>query len=145
MKLNWGTSIAIFYSLFMAIMIFMVIRATQNKVQLVQENYYDKDLNYEAFRVSRANAAALVEKINLQVFAGDRLLISFPNEKIDVEGTVTLYRPADRKLDRRFTLELDQENSMAIDTSSLTKGLWRVRLDWNMQGKSFYQEEIITL
>ena len=145
MKLNWGTSIAIFYSLFMAIMIFMVIRATQDKVQLVQENYYDKDLNYEAFRVSRANAEALVEKINFEVFAEDRLLISFPNEKTDVEGTVTLYRPADRNLDQKFTLDLDQENNMAIGTTSLTKGLWRVRLDWNMHGKSYYQEEIITL
>ena len=146
MKLNWGTSIAIFYSLFVLVMIIMVVRASQNSVQLVEENYYNKDLNYEAFRQSRANAANLEPPVQIQFSAGtDHIKIAFPHALQGGKGTVTLYRPSNRMQDKKYTLKLDEEKTMKIPVEGLRKGYWKVLLHWEMAGADYYQEEDIVL
>ncbi len=146
MKLNWGSGIAIFYIFFMVIMISMVIRATQNKVELVQQDYYDKDLNYETFRESKQNTASLKENISIKFHHRDaEIQIVFPQSIKSVQGAVTLYRPSNTLLDKKLSIDLDEDNTMVIPTHRLARGLWRVQLNWNSGDKSYYQEEIITL
>ena len=47
MKLHWGHGIAIFYSLFVAVLVFQVIRSTAYDNSLVSEAYYKDDINYQ--------------------------------------------------------------------------------------------------
>jgi hypothetical protein len=47
MKLNWGTGIAIFYGLFMVIMITFVVMSRNVDHSLVMEDYYEADINYQ--------------------------------------------------------------------------------------------------
>jgi nitrogen fixation protein FixH len=146
MKLNWGTSIAIFYSLFVVVMIIMVVRASQNSVQLVQDNYYDKDLNYEAFRKSRENTANLKEQIEISHQAGTaHVTIGFPKDISGINGSITMYRPSNRFQDKKYTIKLNEENSMMIPLEGLSKGLWKILIDWKADNKSFYQEEDLIL
>ena len=47
MKFNWGTGIFLLYAGFAAVTIALVIFAMTKKVDLVTDNYYDKELKYE--------------------------------------------------------------------------------------------------
>ena len=47
MKINWGTGIFIFYSLFVGALVFQLVKSFQYDNSLVVENYYEKDLNYQ--------------------------------------------------------------------------------------------------
>lgn len=147
MKINWGWSIAIFYSLFVIVMVFMVMKSTQNKPKMVQENYYEKDLNYEAFRQKRQNGAALKDLVNISYEARDRQLkISFPGNLENIEGDITMYRPSNQYLDKNFKLDLDSMGDMIIPLDkSLAPGKWKIQLDWKNESQEFFNEEIIII
>ena len=146
MKINWGTGIAIFYTAFVIIMISMVVYASKQGVNMVQENYYDKDINYEAFRKSRANAQLISEEIKVEYVQGKKIYVSFPASMKIEKGIITMYRPSDRHQDRSFKIEVDANNRAEISTSSLARGAWRILLDWkNGGGKVFYHERQMIL
>lgn len=145
MRINWGTSIAIFYTAFVIIMISMVVYASKQDVNMVQEDYYDKDINYEAFRKSRANAQRVSEQIKVEYIQGEKIYVSFPVSMKIEEGVITMYRPSDRHLDRNFKIEVDGNNRAEISTSRLTRGSWRILLDWQHDGHAFYHEQQMIL
>lgn len=147
MKINWGRGIAIFYICFMMVMIFMVVKSSQNDVQLVQENYYEKDLNYEAFRQSRANAEAMPDPIQVEYSVKERhIQIRFPSNMQKSVGKIALFRPSNKFMDKNYDLKLDDQSRMIIPLApDVRKGLWYVKVDWMHQNKQFYSEQSIVL
>ncbi len=145
MKINWGTGIAIFYTGFVVVMIAMVVQSSKKDLNMVQENYYDKDLNYEAFRQSRINGTAMEKSIRIDYNTGKNITITFPPGLSIDRGLITLYRPSDQHLDRKYEIKLDENNQMQITTTSLLRGSWRILLDWENDGRSFYHEKNIVL
>ena len=112
---------------------------------MVQENYYDKDINYEAFRKSRANAQQILEEIKVEYIQGKKIYVSFPASMKIEKGIITMYRPSDRHLDRSFKIEVDVNNRAEISTSNLVRGSWRILLDWKNDGKAYYHERQMIL
>ena len=147
MKINWGTGIAIFYTLFVILMVGMVINSTRNKVELVQENYYQKDLNYEEFRLKRQNAAAMVAPIKVDYQQKNKSVrLQFPSSMSNATGQVTFFRPSNKSLDQKVDIVLNKEGMMNIPVNkSMIRGLWKVQLDWESDGKHFFTEESIVL
>lgn len=147
MKINWGTGIAIFYVLFVITMIGMVINSTYHKVELVQENYYQKDLQYEAFRLKRQNGNAMAAPIKVEYQQHKKAVsVAFPTEMLDAKGQITFFRPSNKSLDQKITITLDNNGMMNIPlTKTMTRGLWKMQLDWESDGKQFFKEESIIL
>ncbi len=147
MKINWGTAIAIFYTCFVLAMVLMVVKSSQNKMDLVQENYYQKDLDYENFRSKRQNAKQLSQAISIQYSLSENAIeLSFPQEMQALKGTLTLFRPANKTLDQTFVLKLNQEAKMSIPVDqNIPAGLWRVQIDWESKGDHYFKEESISI
>ena len=147
MKINWGSGIAIFYSLFVIVMILMVVKSTQNKVHMVQDNYYDKDLNYEEFRLKRENGAVFKDSIRIDYQSKDNsVLIQFSETLAEAKGKILLFRPSNQFMDKQIELKLNDEASMRIPLEENTlRGKWKVQIDWNLDEKGFYNEEIIVI
>ncbi|MGA0283522.1 MAG: FixH family protein [Saprospiraceae bacterium] len=147
MKLNWGSGIAIFYSLFVVVMIMMVVKSTQNKAHMVQDNYYKKDLNYEEFRQKRQNGMAYKNLLNINYDQSDRLiLISFPKQMAEAKGELKLFRPSNQYLDKNYPIRLDSNGKMFIQIEdNMVRGKWRVMLDWHFAGTNYYNEETIVI
>ena len=147
MKLNWGTSIAIFYSAFVVVMILMVVRSSQNQMDLVQEDYYEKDMNYESFRTKMANSAEVADKVIVKfAIDSDEVQLSFPPEMKDLNGTMTFFRPSNKYLDKTYTLKLNEEGKMNIKAGrDLPAGLWKVKIDWSVEGKNYYKESNLVI
>lgn len=145
MKLNWGTAIAIFYSCFVVTMISVVIFSTKNKSYLVQENYYAKDLAYEAFRSKRENANKMVEAIKIDYSQDDRIVVlTFPIGMEKSQGEVSLYRPSNKSLDKKKRITLDENRQMTIKLKDLDpSGLWKIKIDWSSREKKYFMEEKI--
>lgn len=145
MKLNWGNGIAIFYSLFVIVMVSMVVKASQININMVQENYYDQDLNYEEFRKSRQNGltpGAL--NIYYTPNAGN-VQIGFPEGEQKITGVVKFYRPSNNGWDKSMTIALDDQNRMEIPVDQMPRGYWKILVHWETDGKSYYKEEPLIL
>ncbi len=147
MKLNWGTGIAIFYSAFVLVMIFMVVKSAQNQSHLVQEHYYDKDLNYEEFRQKRENARDVKRQVSIRYEKTERrIYFDFPKDIDAATGDIALYRPSNKFLDKKFKITLDEEKRMYIPvTREIPAGLWRIQVDWEAGGRKYFQEKTMVL
>jgi hypothetical protein len=142
MKLNWGSGIAIFYIIFVSAMISMVVKSCQNQHHLVEEEYYQKDLGYEGFRLKRANGESLKKEISTQYIAASKeLQVNFPEDLEKVTGELKLYRPSNKFMDKKYTIKLDSSNSMKIKLGDqFRQGLWKIQLDWLNKNVPYYNE-----
>ena len=146
MKINWGTGIAIFYSLFMATMIYMVYQSTQHDRNLVIENYYEKDLQYQSHLDRIKNANALKSDLKIVQHKEENLVrFSFPKELVEVKGDILFYRPSDNKQDFKTKIQLDNNQEFIFPTTTLQKGGWKIKVDWEGDKTPFYKEVAIQI
>ena len=140
-KFNWGTGIGLFYILFMTTMIYMVYQSTLVDRNLVIENYYEKDLQYQSHLDKLNNTNNL--KNDLKIFQNREegyLRFSFPPELKTVGGTVLLYRPSDHAKDFETEIGVDEVHEMRIATKELQAGIWKIKVNWEGDETPFYKE-----
>lgn len=144
MKLNWGTSIAIFYITFAAAMVGMVIKSTSFDHSLVVDDYYAQDLNYQQQYNKLANAKALATDLTIGK-VGNSVQLLFPKEIQVPSGEILFYRANDKSKDFKVAIAADSYGLQTIPTAQLTPGRWTVKVDWQGNGKDFYKEQVVIL
>ena len=143
MKFTWGTGILIFIIFFFIAIFSFVFYTTTHDVNLVEEDYYPRELAYDSQQEKMTNTAKLPEKI---VFEKSREIVRlvFPGfiKTDSVSGTIVLYRPSDHKRDLSYRISLDTAYSQVIPAGKLLPGKYIIKVDWSFREKSYYQEEV---
>ncbi len=143
---NWALWVPVFYISFVLVLVAFVIWTTFHRVELVDENYYDKEIVYQEQidKIERSNNL----KNSLQlVNAKELILIKFPEEfeHNKIMGFVEMFRPSEAKLDFKVNIKCDSSNNFVIPTDKLKKGLWKVKIDWAVGDSTYYNEEVVVL
>ncbi len=141
---SWGT--AIVYCIFAGGTIAFVIFTTTQKVDLVSEDYYKKEVVYhdQIERINRTNA--LDESVDWHIGNNGKTLDFLFSLRLVKGGTITLYRPSSSSMDKKYTITVRDEGLQRIPVEELAKGLWRVKVEWyDNDGKSYYKEAELTL
>ena len=143
---NWALAVPLFYITFVVVLVIFVIWTTTQKVELVDENYYDKELVYQKQIEKLERTKRLPEKVTIN-HANNSLLVSFPkNFKSDeLKGEIFFFRPSEKKLDFKVKIETDSTNSMLLATNNIKKGLWKLKIDWVGGDSLYYNEEIVII
>ncbi len=139
MKNSWAYGIVVVIVLFMAYIIFLVVKTYQMKVDLVSEDYYEQELNYQT-QLSKMNNVSEMEMVNWKLM-GEEMLFHFPIPKDTIIGTIEFFRPSDSSLDKKMMISVDKEGRQYLPIKNLTSGLYRVKIDWTDNSKSYYMEE----
>ena len=138
MKFNWGTGIVCAYALFAILMVGMVFASRRYDPGLMQKDYYDLDLNYQARLEKKQNAGALpVQPVVRFDKPGKSIEVELPAEMSGASGTAKCYRSAETGED--FTVKFDK-NTLSIPAAALTPGRWHIELDWESDGKAYFYE-----
>jgi hypothetical protein len=140
MKFNWGKGIIIACAVFIAGILAMVAISMTKNIDLVTPNYYEKEIKYQEEISKINNTNNLKDSVKIDI--GESLmLVRFPavSEKSIIKGEIIFYRPSDSKKDFKVPIEADKNFETAIDISSIEKGLWKVKMNWNMDGVDFEQ------
>jgi nitrogen fixation protein FixH len=146
MKLNWGTGIAIFYSLFVIVMAGMVVLSKSFDNSLVVDNYYEEDLRYQSHLDKVENSKGLANDLSIVENETEKSLrFQFPREISAVSGEILFYRPNDATKDFSIDIHPDEEGAVLVPTGKLLPGRWKVKVDWQGDGKAFYKEETVIL
>jgi len=146
MKFNWGTGIFIFYTLFATSLFYQVYKSTQYDHNLVVENYYEKDLNYQAQFDKLENTNQLKTPLAIQYQEDTQLIrFAFPKDLKDVTGTVLFYRAADKKMDINLPIEMDELHQMTLSADKFSTGFWRIEVDWQAANKEYFTETAIKI
>lgn len=147
MKFNWGTGIVLAFIGFISfIMYFVITMNIDDKYDhdLVTEDYYKEELEFQNDIDKETNAKALTENINWKI-VDKGLLITFPETLVveEISGKVFLYRPSNKQLDFEIPISLSNHN-LLIPDKRLLDGRWNINVDWQYNGISYlYKKEIL--
>ena len=138
--LNWGTAILLAFVLFMSFILYFVIKVQSNSKydnELVVEEYYKKDAHFETEMIQIQNAHDLVQQPKISTNS-QGILVVFPSQfnPAKLKGTVSLYRPSNKKLDFEIPISTSSSTLLIPDTS-LIGGQWDITLSWEYEGKSY--------
>jgi nitrogen fixation protein FixH len=141
-KNRWGPGLVLVFVLFVVVMLGITGFLMMQDVNLVTDSYYDKELQYQARIQAIERTRALGASAGLERTA-DGLLLQFPGgvPRMELTGTVTLYRPADHAADRTLPVAPDSLWQQFIPTTSLASGLWRCQVHWTMRQEEYYFEQ----
>jgi len=143
--MNWGHKIIVVYVLFVAGMGFLAYKASTQNKDLVTEDYYAKELVYQQKIDQSKRANALSAPVQIKMI-NNELVVSFPKDFAakQVKGDVVLYCPSDEKKDMQklFTVT---DSAVDIKVPASYHGLYYVKINWEVEGVSYYYEEKIII
>ncbi|GAB5550568.1 MAG: FixH family protein [Saprospiraceae bacterium] len=146
MKINWGWGIAVFFSIFVVSLVYFVIKSTTYDNSLVEKDYYAKDIAYQEHYLKLKNSSSLKKNLSItELPQKGAVRLQFPAELGKPSGTIHFFNPAKSELDFTLDIAADTNQSQLIPTAELKKGLWKVKVDWQADGKAFYKEEAVVL
>jgi hypothetical protein len=141
----WPFGIAAALVTFIAGTVCLIVLASSQREDLVNNDYYEQELRYQGridslSRATRCSASAVYDA------AGRRFVISLPAEHVNanLSGAIQLYRPSAAGLDQERPLTPDPAGRQAIDASRLQPGLWKVRVSWKANGRSYELDRAFT-
>ncbi|MBD8487139.1 FixH family protein [Echinicola sp. CAU 1574] len=141
--MNWGTGIVLVFVGFAAVIFTMVgICMNQDDIHLVTAHYYEEEIKYQEQIEKASNTAQLEEKALEFDTRGKSLMIHL--DKGD-KGTLWLFRPSDARLDQKIEVVFADDLVKSISLGQLKPGYWKVKLAWERNGKSFYEEKKINI
>jgi hypothetical protein len=142
--MNWGTKIILGMAAFMLFIIGMVVYMfnMQGNDALVEEDYYEKGINYDSEYEAKRNT--LFDHADPVIKLTESQLILQLKEAANYE--LTLMRPSAAKKDVKSAGKtVGDSNLILIDISHLDKGLWSLKLSWRAKGKNYLFKKDITL
>jgi len=144
--MNWGIKILIFYLGFVVMVLASVFFAMTQKVDLVTDNYYEKELKHQEQIDKQQRTKSLKEKTEIQLL-DKQIIIKFPvlPDKNNQKNSVLLYRPSDPSKDLRIEIKTDTLGIQIISAEKLTKGFWKIKLSWVSNEAEYYDESILNI
>jgi hypothetical protein len=142
-KFNWGWGIAIVYVAFAIGMLSLVYMATRNKVELVREDYYAEELKHQDHIEKVQRARALPTPLSWNV--GDaQIELQFPTTDKTI-AKVLFYKASDSSKDVTVSCEADSLGRCLLPTDKLVSGVYKMQVDWEANGATYYQEGTINI
>jgi hypothetical protein len=143
-KFNWGTGIFIVIVLIFGGVIAFFIYSTSLDINLVENNYYEKELVYEERIQKIRNADNLAEKIRIESIDG-YIVLHFPDtlKNAAIKGSILFYRPSDEGKDFTLPISLDDSLRQFISKENIFSGKYLIKMEWEMDGIHYYQEEVL--
>lgn len=142
--MNWGHGIAIFFTCYVGFMLFLVVKSYQQNIDLVTENYYEQELQFQDHIDRVRNTRQLKETLHIAP-EKDRIRLSFPDLDSPILGSVQVFRPSDASFDLQEDLQPDSVNRHYIATNSIPPGFYRVKVSWQSGEQDYYSEEALHL
>ena len=138
--MNWGHGLTLSFVGFAAFIIFIAVKSFDQNIDLVTEDYYREELAYQQ-RMDQINVTK-DQGMEVAIVIGEQLLeFTFP--KSPETGEAYLYRPSDSQFDRH--IKLSRNKVLTYDRSNLQKGYYILKISWQAEGQTYYQEKGIIL
>ncbi|MCU0357537.1 MAG: FixH family protein [Cyclobacteriaceae bacterium] len=143
--MNWGKGIVVAFVLFAAFLAVMVTIMMRQDVDLVSKQYYRDDLRFQEQLERKQNTEQLEFKPVISVEGSEYLKVYFPSVSYVEGGTLRLFRPSSEKLDQQFKLSASADSVQVFLLKTPERGTYRVKMEWKMEGREYYLEQVIYL
>lgn len=144
MRFTWGNAIFLVMSAFILLMTSFMIRAASNQEELVAENYYEQEIEYQG-QIDKLNMTSTLSQAVRMTVEGSELVIEMPVDVRDktITGELYLQRPSDSRADERMPIVLDANGTMRVALDERLKGAYNIQLDWSADGTAYLSKDRI--
>ncbi len=142
----WALGITVFIIVFVVGTVVAVIILSQEHVNMVTPDYYEKDRSYQQRyeMLERTKHLAVKPTITLDAATGTCVLaFTDSSASREVSGEVHFFRSSDSRDDVVRPIALDAAGTQRLSVSDLAAGSWTVQLSWTRGGLTYYLEERI--
>jgi hypothetical protein len=144
--MNWGIKIAIFYGGFVVVVLASVFFAMTQRVDLVTDNYYEKELKYQEQIDKAQRTKTLKEKTEIQLYERQvKIKLPVIPDKNNSKDYILFYKPSDPLKDFKVAIASDSLGFQTIPIEKLLKGYWKIKLNWTSGGVEYYDEGMINI
>lgn len=144
----WPLGLVLAFALFLGGTVALIVFSSQHRSDLVTPDYYEQEVRYQS-QLDQLNRTQLFQAQIAVTFDAARhaIRIELPpaHARRSPNGTIHLYRPSAANLDRRVELRLDAEGTQWVDAADLRPGLWKVRVQWRVDGEDYFVDETLIL
>lgn len=146
LKLSWGTRIFLLYTGFVLMIAFFVVRAMNQKVDLVAPDYYAQEISYQD-KLDRMNRANALPRQLTWIVQDGSVKIVFPAEFRDkaITGEVLFFRPSDNARDVKIAIAANAEGEQVVGADQLSSGQYRMQVDWKADGVTYFNEGVVVI
>ncbi len=142
-KSKWGFGVFALYGVFVLFILTLVLYVSLQDFQVVEKDYYKKDLAYQD-QIDRMDLTNQLEKkltVDLSPQGGN-IIINFPVEKNkDISGAIKFFRPSNSRLDFEVAIDADSLGKQEIDINSMVRGYWKMKMNWTVDSVEYYKQE----
>ena len=140
-KSMWGWGVGAVYTVFALGTLGVVAFTMTQRIDLVSEDYYQKELKYEQQIDRTRNTTDLQNQLTCEtVDNGQAIKLQFPAGMREVKGSVLLYRPSISGMDRELEIKVDAAGTQVIPVARLKPGYWKAKVTWSSEGREYYNE-----
>ncbi len=142
--MNWGHKILIVIIVFLVAMLGMVFYASMQTNEMVDENYYQKEMAYQNVINAKQNLLN-VSSDNVVSQTMMEVVITLPIgtfEKLE-KGHIELMRNDAAAKDVHMDIKAHGNNRYVFPKSDLSKGMYKARVSWVSRGVEYYKEETV--
>jgi nitrogen fixation protein FixH len=142
--MNWGYRIVVAFGLGVAFILFLVWKTMQVDIEMVESNYYEKEMAFNGKLQATANAKALTNQITVEQ-QGQQILLTIDSttSAAITNAEVHFYNPASEKSDKKITISASNNGLYYFPVASFTKGKYIAKISFTSAGKTYYAEEVI--
>lgn len=144
--MSWGYRVTILTLGFVCFMVFLVVSAFRQNFDLVTEDYYGKELQFQNQIDKATNQRDLKDPLTC-VVADNNVIIKFPDDLLGkkIQGEVLFFRPSDAKKDFKKDIASSATGIQVFNKDLFTRGHYKVQLDYAVEGKKYYSEQSIMI
>lgn len=128
---------------FMAFILYMVINSFSVESDLVSEDYYQQELDYQSRITAKQNTQNLIGGFDV-IIDGEELVVNFPSDFYgqEMNGAIQIYVPGDASKDKEYAIS---ENLLAYNfpVSDLAEGNNVIKIHLEVEGKDYYFEKLV--
>ncbi len=143
--MSWGTKITLSFVAFVAVIITLVVISMRQDISLVARDYYVQEIAYQD-QIDRIRNNEELGELKTEVVydrSAGKIVLKAPGAEA-LEGTVYFFRPSDATLDKKYSIRI-RDGRQVFAASDFQKGLWRVKVSWQVDEKEFYTEKVLIL
>jgi len=140
--MNWGKGIVIGMVSFMSFIVFMVVSMMRQSADLVSEDYYQQELNYNAHYAAEQVYQQTTEKIEVSI-TGTALQLRLPQVYTADSLHIELKRPNNEQLDLSF--QLAGQTQISLPVSLMEKGNYDLSIKGRANNADFLFQQAIQI
>ncbi len=137
MKINWGKGLVLFFIIFFAWVLFFVLFALRQNIDLVSDDYYQKGAKYTDQININQRSLAYQDSIHIRT-TDNQVQIELSKGLVTSADSVQVYffRSSDKTKDLKLNFKA-AEAPFLIDSKRLLHGRFQVYISWRKETKQY--------